>query len=145
MELKSFLLPALKISRDSPIKLLYEDILWGKQTKPFKVIKATRDKQFKFCLPHVYIWYIRLFHRGDRYPAVHFKRKWKIVRTNIRPCQTDFILHMLCSFRSEFLTGHSLKIFGCVAFIHYFNAEHSLDYIFHSHDTAHAAIFIGYY
>lgn len=39
------------------------------------------------------------------------------------------VLHIVYSFRSEFLTGHSLKIFGCVAFIHYFNAEHSLDYI----------------
>lgn len=59
--------------------------------------------------------------------------------------ESNIVLHMVCSFRSEFLTGHSLKILGRVAFIHYFNAEHSLDYIFHGHDTAHTAIFIGYY
>lgn len=48
-------------------------------------------------------------------------------------------------FRSEFLTGHSLKVIGCIAFIHNLNSEHCLNYVFHSHNAAHTAIFIGYY
>ena len=48
-------------------------------------------------------------------------------------------------FRSEFLTGHSLKVIGCIAFIHNLNSEHCLNYIFHSHNAAHTAIFISYY
>lgn len=30
-------------------------------------------------------------------------------------------------FRSEFLTGHSLKVIGCIAFIHNLNSEHCLN------------------
>ena len=56
-----------------------------------------------------------------------------------------FGLYLLRSYRSELLTSHSLKIIGCVAFIHYLNSEHCLDYVLHCHDTAHAAIFICYY
>lgn len=56
-----------------------------------------------------------------------------------------YCLLILRGFRSEFLTGHGLKIISSIAFIYYFNPEHSLNYIFHSYDTAHTAIFIGYY
>lgn len=47
-------------------------------------------------------------------------------------------------FRTELFSGQGLKIIRSVAFINDFDSEHSLDYVFHSHNASHAAVFVGY-